>query len=87
MWESIAGDDYLLIGSEQEYRLSFEKTQKYLANEITGKDWRISVLGNVPDLMSLMIMSRPKLVEFSKNTTLHTDDNSFLEFNAPEYVL
>ena len=86
MWESIAGDDYLLIGSEQEYRLSFEKTQKYLANEITGKDFARIGIRSVPDLMSLMIMSRPKLVEFSKNTTLHTDDNSFLEFNAPEYV-
>ena len=86
MWESIAGDDYLLIGSEQEYRLSFEKAQKYLANEITGKDFAHIGIRNVPDLMSLMIMSRPKLVEFSKNTTLHTDDNSFLEFNAPEYV-
>ena len=86
MWESIAGDDYLLIGSEQEYRLSFEKTQKYLANEITGKDLARIGIRNVSDLMSLMIMSRPKLVEFSKNTTLHTDDNSFLEFNAPEYV-
>ena len=86
MWESIAGDDYLLIGSEQEYRLSFEKTQKYLAKEITGKDLAHIGIRNVPDLMSLMIMSRPKLVEFSKNTILHTDDNSFLEFNAPEYV-
>ncbi len=86
MWESIAGDDYLLIGSEQEYRLSFEKTQKYLKNEITGKDFAHIGIRNVPDLMSLMIMSRPSLVEFSKNTILHTDDNSFLEFNAPEYV-
>ena len=86
MWESIAGDDYLLIGSEQEYRLSFEKTQKYLKNEITGKDFAHIGIRNVPDLMSLMIMSRPNLVEFSKNTILHTDDNSFLEFNAPEYV-
>lgn len=86
MWESIAGDDYLLIGSEQEYRLSFEKAQKYLINEITGKDMANIGIRNVPDLMSLMIMSRPKLVEFSKNTTLHTDDNSYLEFNAPEYV-
>jgi len=86
MWESIAGDDYLLIGSEQEYWLSFEKAQKYLANEITGKDFAHIGIKNVPDLMSLMIMSRPKLIEFSKNTTLHTDDNSFLEFNAPEYV-
>ncbi len=86
MWESIAGDDYLLIGSEQEYWLSFEKAQKYLANEITGKDLARIGIRNVPDLMSLMIMSRPKLVEFSKNAPLHTDNNSFLEFNAPEYV-
>jgi spermidine synthase len=86
MWESIAGDDYLLIGSEDEYGLSFEKAQKYLANKITGKDFSGIGIRNVPDLMSLMIMSREKLVEFSKNAPLHTDDNSLLEFNAPEYV-
>jgi spermidine synthase len=36
--------------------------------------------------LSLMIMSRKKLVEFSASAPLHTDDNSLLEFNAPEYV-
>jgi spermidine synthase len=86
MWESIAGDDYLLIGSEEEYGLSFEKAQKYLSDEVTGKDFSGIGIRNVPDLMSLMIMSREKLVEFSKNAPLHTDDNSLLEFNAPEYV-
>lgn len=86
MWESIAGDDYLLIGSEAEYNLSFERAQKYLENEITGKDFARIGIRNVPDMMSLMIMSRERLVEFSKNAPLHTDDNSLLEFNAPEYV-
>ena len=86
MWESIAGDDYLLIGSEEEYGLSFEKAQKLLGNEVAGKDLAQIGIRNVPDLMSLMIMSRPDLVEFSKNAPLHTDDNSLLEFNAPEYV-
>ena len=33
MWESIAGDDYLLIGSEKEYGLPFEKTKKFLSDE------------------------------------------------------
>ena len=86
MWESIAGDDYLLIGSEKEYRLSFEKAQKLLGNEVAGKDLAKIGIRNIPDLMSLMIMSRPNLLEFSKNASLHTDDNSLLEFNAPEYV-
>jgi spermidine synthase len=86
MWESIAGDDYLLMGSEMEYGLSFEKAQKYIANKITGKDLEGIGIRNVPDMMSLMIMSREKLAEFSKNAPLHTDNNSLLEFNAPEYV-
>ncbi len=86
MWESIAGDDYLLIGSEQEYRLPFEKAERYFANEITGKDFAQIGIRDVPDMMSLMIMSREKLIEFSKNAPMHTDDNSLLEFNAPEYV-
>ena len=86
MWESIAGDDYLLIGSEEEYGLSYEKARQYLSSETVGRDlYRIGI-NNVPDLLSLMIMSRKKLLEFSASAPLHTDDNSLLEFNAPEYV-
>ena len=86
MWESIAGDDYLLIGSEEEYGLSYEKARKYLSDETVGRDLHRIGINNVPDLLSLMIMSRKKLLEFSASAPLHTDDNSLLEFNAPEYV-
>ncbi len=86
MWESIAGDDYLLIGSEKEYNLSYEKARDYLANEVVGRDLHRIGVNNVPDLLSLMIMSREKLLEFSASAPLHTDDNSLLEFNAPQYV-
>ncbi len=86
MWESIAGDDYLLIGSEKEYGLSYEKARQYLSNEVVGHDLRRIGINNVPDLLSLMIMSREKLLEFSASAPLHTDDNSLLEFNAPKYV-
>jgi spermidine synthase len=86
MWESIAGDDYLLIGSGKKYGLSFEKVQQYLSNKTVGHDLHRIGINNVPDLLSLMIMSRKKLVEFSGSAPVHTDDNSLLEFNAPEYV-
>ena len=86
MWESIAGDDYLLIGSEEEYGLSYEKARQYLSDETVGRDLRRIGINNVPDLLSLMIMSRKKLLEFSVSAPLHTDDNSLLEFNAPKYV-
>ncbi len=86
MWESIAGDDYLLIGSDEEYSLSYEKARQYLSNETVGRDLHRISINNIPDLLSLMIMSREKLLEFSAVAPLHTDDNSLLEFNAPEYV-
>jgi spermidine synthase len=86
MWESIAGDDYLLIGSEKEYGLSYEKARQYLSDETVGHDLHRIGINNIPDLLSLMIMSREKLLEFSALVPLHTDDNSLLEFNAPKYV-
>ena len=86
MWESIAGDDYLLIGSENEYGLSYEKAQQYFSDETVGRDLHRIGIDNTPDLLSLMIMSREKLLEFSASAPLHTDDNSLLEFNAPKYV-
>jgi spermidine synthase len=86
MWESIAGDDYLLIGSEKEYGLFYERAMKYLSDATVGRDLHRIGINNVPDLLSLMIMSRKKLLEFSASAPLHTDDNSLLEFNAPKYV-
>ena len=66
--------------------MSYEKARQYLSDETVGRDLRRIGINNVPDLLSLMIMSRKKLLEFSVSAPLHTDDNSLLEFNAPEYV-
>ena len=86
MWESIVGDDYLIIGSDSEYKLYYSEVDEILSDEIRGKDlYRIGI-SNVRDLMSLMIMNRDGLLRFSKNAQIHTDDNSLLEFNAPQYI-
>ena len=86
MWESIVGDDYLLIGSDSEYKLSYSEVHEVLSDEIRGKDlYRIGI-STVRDLMSLLIMNREGLLRFSKEAPIHTDDNSLLEFNAPQYI-
>jgi len=86
MWESIAGDDYLLIGSDSAYKLSYEKVDRLLSNEVRGKELHKIGVYNVSDLMSLLIMNTDRLLEFSKEAPIHTDDNSLLEFNTPEYI-
>ena len=86
MWESIVGDDYLIIGSDSEYKLSYSEVYEILSDGIRGKDlYRIGI-SNVRDLMSLLIMNREGLLRFSKDAPIHTDDNSLLEFNAPQYI-
>ena len=86
MWESIVGDDYLLIGSDSEYKLGYSEVHEVLSDELRGKDlYRIGI-STVRDLMSLLIMNRERLLEFSKEAPIHTDDNSLLEFNAPQYI-
>ena len=86
MWESIVGDDYLLIGSDSEYKLGYSEVHEVLSDEIRGKDlYRIGIT-TVRDLMSLLIMNREGLLRFSKGAPIHTDDNSLLEFNAPQYI-
>ena len=86
MWESIVGDDYLLIGSESEYKLNYGEVHEVLSDEIRGKDLSRIGISTVRDLMSLLIMNRERLLEFSKEAPIHTDDNSLLEFNAPQYI-
>lgn len=86
MWESIVGDDYLLIGSDSEYKLGYSEVHEVLSDEIRGKDlYRIGIT-TVRDLMSLLVMNREGLLRFSKGAPIHTDDNSLLEFNAPQYI-
>lgn len=86
MWESIVGDDYLLIGSAEEYGLPFERVNNLLRKESIGKDLKRIGIHNVRDLFSLMIMSREQILRFSGEAPIHTDDNSLLEFNAPKYI-
>ncbi len=86
MWESIVGDDYLLIGSSEEYRLSYEKFAGHLQKEPIRKDLQRIGIENILDLMSLKIMNRGGLVRFSLDAPIHTDDNSLLEFSAPRYI-
>lgn len=86
MWESIVGDDYLLIGSNEGYKLPYESVTRFLADEAKGKDLRDIGIYNVRDLMSLMIMNRENLLRFSGDAPIHTDDNALLEFSAPEYI-
>jgi len=86
MWESIIGDDYLLIGSEEPYALPYEKVTEWLQNEEKGKDLRGIGVRSVGDLMSMFIMDTGKLIQFSSLAPVHTDDNALLEFSAPEYI-
>lgn len=86
MWESIVGDDYLLIGSSKEYGLPYEGVQNLLKEESIGKDLKRIGVHSVRDLFSLMIMSREQILRFSGDAPIHTDDNSLLEFNAPKYI-
>lgn len=86
MWESIVGDDYLLIGSQTPYGLPYEEVERFLADDTKAKDLQGIGINNIRDLISLMAMSREGLLAFSGEAPLHTDDNSLLEFGAPRYI-
>ena len=86
MWESIIGDDYLLIGSEKPYRLRYEEVQKYLEDPKIAMDMKKIGIHEVKDLMSLFLMSGKGLDNFSADAPIHTDDNLLLEFRAPAYI-
>ncbi len=86
MWESIVGEDYLLVGSMEPYQLPYEKTQALFQDPVRGRELRRLGLTEVRDLMGLFIMDREGLTRFSEDAPMHTDDNSLLEFNAPEYI-
>jgi spermidine synthase len=86
MWESIVGDDYLLIGSQQPYSVPYEKVKRLLEDPVQGRALKRLGISSVRDLMGLLIMNQDELKKFSEGAPVHTDDNSLLEFGAPEYI-
>jgi len=86
MWESIVGDDYLLVGSQQPYSLPYEKVKRLLEDPVQGRELKRLGISSVRDLMGLLIMNQDELKKFSEGAPVHTDDNSLLEFGAPEYI-
>ena len=86
MWESIVGDDYLLIGSQKPYSLPYEKVKRLLENPVQGRELKRLGISSVRDLMGLLVMDQDELKKFSDGAPIHTDDNSLLEFGAPEYI-
>ena len=86
MWESIVGDDYLLIGSHQPYSLPYEKVERLLDDPVQGRELKRLGISSVRDLMGLVVMNQDELKKFSEGAPIHTDDNSLLEFGAPEYI-
>ena len=107
MWESIVGDDYLLIGSRQPemalyeivngvrgylgryqepYSLPYEKVKRLLEDPVRGRELKRLGISSVRDLMGLLVMGQDELQKFSEGAPIHTDDNSLLEFGAPEYI-
>jgi spermidine synthase len=86
MWESIVGDDYLLIGSQQPYSLPYEKVKRLLEDPVRGRELKRLGISSVRDLMGLLVMDQDELQKFSEGAPVHTDDNSLLEFGAPEYI-
>ena len=86
MWESIVGDDYLLIGSHQPYTMPFEKVKRLLEDPVQGRELKRLGISSVRDLMGLLVMNQEELKKFSMGAPIHTDDNSLLEFGAPEYI-
>jgi len=86
MWESIVGDDYLLIGSHQPYSLPYEQVKRLLEDPVRGRELKRLGISSVRDLMGLLVMNQDELKKFSEGAPIHTDDNSLLEFGAPEYI-
>ncbi|MDH5764118.1 MAG: fused MFS/spermidine synthase [Nitrospinota bacterium] len=86
MWESIVGDDYLLIGSQQPYSMPYEGVRRLIENPVRGRELKRLGISSVRDVMGLMVMDQDELKKFSEGAPVHTDDNSLLEFGAPEYI-
>jgi spermidine synthase len=87
VWEASLGGDYLLIGSPEDLNIDYQMLLGRLDDESMRADL---VKMNITDLASFLnrlVITKEAIAEYTKGASLHTDDNSLLEYSAPKALL
>jgi spermidine synthase len=86
IWEPISGD-YLLVGSASPLQLDYGTFAKRVRAEPIRADLAALGIPEPQDLFTRFVMDETTVREFAGDAPLHTDDRTWLEFNAPRYLL
>ena len=85
LWEAKPGVDYFLIGCKDKIQIDLPNLQKKMSEkEELHSEFKFIGLETANDLISYFIMNEDGVINFANESMVHTDDNSFLEFQTPK---
>jgi spermidine synthase len=81
------GTDLILIGSDAPIPMPADAFARAWANPVTRAELERAGLRDMYDLYGLMFMNQHEFLEFAQGAPLNTDDNGYLEFEAPKDLI
>ena len=78
------GTDLILIGSDEPIPMPADGFASAMEIESVRKELERAGIRDMYDFYGLMFMNHAEFLEFGKGAPLNTDDNGFLEFEAPK---
>ncbi len=87
IWESLPGRDYLLIGSEQAFKVEYGTLRRRMADEKVAFDLGRIGIDDPPQFLGGFMFGDGAVDRYTRGARIHTDDNCRLEFSAPRSLL
>lgn len=84
IWETKPAVNYLLLGSKDEIKIDYHLLQQKMAAQELQSELKTLGIASPEDLIAHFIMNEEGVSLYAKGAIPHTDDNSFLAFQAPK---
>jgi len=83
LWEAYFGDDYLIIGSGENFTIDTQMLSNRLGEETIRADLGKMHITDLPSMIGKILMTEESIAQYTEEAPLHTDDNALLEYSAP----
>jgi spermidine synthase len=80
-------EDYLLIGLTAPAKADHQAIADRMRKKAVADDLRLIDVRSLPDLLAYRILGHDGVRKLARGGFIHTDDNAYLEFNAPRTMI
>lgn len=87
VWEASIANDYLLIGSMQDFNIDAGILLNRLSEAGLRTDLAKMDMRDLSSFINKLVITEDMIPKYTRDALLHTDDNALLEYSAPKALL